>query len=190
MLARVPLPILENIAVELALVEPHGPPNHLIALLCTCRAIYDSLSFDVNHHLYARIFRAKFDSRAAVRRFGMQCLLVHNLADQLRVNLTALKRIRGGDIAAETVESDMWVALIMMLENDGKNEEQLEWAGLAKFIDRYVRTLLFARSEETHGYPAESMVNALALWLMWFTTDEGQFSFASMCDVHVLTDVH
>jgi hypothetical protein len=175
MLTELPFAVLENITVELALAEPLGPPKHLVALLGTCRAIYDSLAFHVNPHLYARIFRCKFDTRAAVRRLGERCARVQNLADQLKVYCVALRRIRGGDIAAESVEDDMWSALFMLLENDGKNEEQLEWAGLRGFIDRYVRNLLFVRSEETSGWPAESRANALALWLMWFTTDEGEY---------------
>lgn len=176
MLCQLPFTILENIGLEVAVLDPLGPPSDLVPLLCTCKHIYSWLSFDDDRYLYARIFRAMFDTRAVVRRFGERCSRLSNVAQQLKVYCATLRRIRSGDITAdpETVKADMWTALLMMLENDGKNEAQLEWAGLKDFMDRFVRTKLLDNCEQTHGWPPESETNALALWLMWFTTDEGE----------------
>ena len=160
LLTDLPFDVLVNIALELAVVESHGPPKHLVALLLTCRSIYEALGSHACPHLYARIFRSKFDTRPIVRRFGSEPSKAPGLCAQLKLYCNALRRIRGGDIAASTVEADMWCALFMMLENDGRNEEQLEWAGCKDFIDRYIRERLFYRSDETLGWPAESKVNA------------------------------
>ncbi|KAI0095185.1 hypothetical protein BDY19DRAFT_902185 [Irpex rosettiformis] len=60
-----------------------------------------------------------------------------------------------------------------MVENDGKNEAHLlEWADLKSFADRVVRERLWEGRERCNGWPEESNMNALALWLMWLTTDE------------------
>ncbi|GJE89645.1 hypothetical protein PsYK624_057490 [Phanerochaete sordida] len=174
MLPKLPFTILEHIGLEVAVVDPLGPPSDLISLLCTCRHIHSCLSFDNNRHLYARIFRQKFDTRAVVRRFGDRCTRLNTTAAQLKVYCELLKRIRRGDTAAdpETIKVDFRMALFMFLENDGRNEAQLQWAGLGAFVDRFVRTRLREGCDQTAGWPPESEMNALALWLLWFTTDE------------------
>ena len=177
MLCRLPFTLLENVGLELAVLDPLGPPSDLIPLLCTCKHIYDWLSFDNNKALYARIFRCIFDGRAAVRRFGERCGRPSNVAQQLKVYCNTIRRIRGGDIAAdpETVKEDMWTALMMMVDNDAKNAEQLKWARLGDFVDHFVRTKLREHCDQTFGWPPESEINALALWLLWFTTEQGEY---------------
>lgn len=63
------------------------------------------------------------------------------------------------------------MAFIMMTENDGRNERQLAAAGLADYVERFVLERLWEGKDSTNQWPAESTINALALWLMWFTTD-------------------
>lgn len=82
----------------------------------------------------------------------------------------------------------LWAAFLMMVESDGKNEAQLlEWAGLKTFADRFVRERLWEGRDNYNGWPAESVTNSLALWLMWLTTDEGAFSRHEVPDCRVLT---
>lgn len=174
---QLPAVILENIGLEVTVVDPLGPPTDLIALLQTCKHIHRVLAFETNRYLYARIFKAKFDTRAAFRRFGARGTYTSNLALQLRIYSACLKRIRAADIHAPTVHKDLWICFFMMVESDGKNETQLlEYAGLKTFIDTLVRERLWDARDNHNGWPAESNFNALALWLMWFTTDEGAFS--------------
>lgn len=73
------------------------------------------------------------------------------------------------------------MAFIMMTENDGRNECQLAAAGLADYVEHFVLERLWEGRESINQWPAESTINALALWLMWFTTDFGTFnpSFAN-----------
>jgi len=63
----------------------------------------------------------------------------------------------------------------MMTENDGRNERQLAAAGLADYVEHFVLERLWEAKESTNQWPAETTINALALWLMWFTTDFGTF---------------
>ena len=72
------------------------------------------------------------------------------------------------------LEETMWNAYVMMLENDGKNVVQLvEWAGLDVWADKYVRVRLWENVTET-GWPVVNECNALALWLLWMSEDEGE----------------
>lgn len=174
MLTQIPDDILFDIALQVALVDP-GPPKHLVAFLSTCKAIHVPLNFDACPSLYLNIFRAKFDLQAVARRLPARCTDIHNVVAQLKTYCTALRNIRSGRFDPATTAKDLWTALLMMLENEGQNEIQLQWAGLKAFVDGIVRTHLWDGSDEMHGWPKETPLNALALWLMWFTTDEGMF---------------
>lgn len=85
-----------------------------------------------------------------------------------------MRRIRLGDILAPTVEDDLWTAYLMILENDGRNIAHLdEYANLYDFVDRFVRVRL-AHDKVDTGWPKESPSNALAVWLLWMMTDNGE----------------
>ncbi|TCD63351.1 hypothetical protein EIP91_005652, partial [Steccherinum ochraceum] len=171
-LCAIPTTILESIALEAALLQPLGPPADLVPLLQTCRYIHHALALQHNRHLYAHIFRSMFDWRAASRRFGPRACYSSNLAVQLKKYCTTLRRLKHADPDSEHLNLDLWNAFLMMIENDGRNAAQLEWAGLTAFVDRLVRERLWRGREDFHGWPAENTTNALALWLMWFTTDQ------------------
>ncbi|THH31032.1 hypothetical protein EUX98_g3171 [Antrodiella citrinella] len=113
-----------------------------------------------------------FDVRAAGRRFGPRACYSSNLAVQFKKYCTTLKHIRQANLDADSLTLDLWNAFFMMIENDGRNAAQLEWAGLRTFVDKLVRERLWHNRGASHGWPAENTVNALALWLMWFTTDQ------------------
>lgn len=176
-LCRFPSEILENIALEVVFLDPLGPPKGLVPLLCTCKEVYDVLAFDRCYNLYARIMKVKFDLGAVRRRFGPKSIRSTNLALQLKKYCLNLQDIRHGDIYSPRVHDILRTSFFMAYENDGKNAYQLEWAGLDGFVDRFVRARLCEDVVQHNGWPAESSVNALALWLMWFTTTEGQFYY-------------
>ncbi|KAJ3489605.1 hypothetical protein NLI96_g2037 [Meripilus lineatus] len=169
-LCSIPTVILEHIAHHTTLLDPFGPPAIIIPLLLTCKHINSALSFKTCSHLYARIFRSKFDYRAATRRFGLRATFSPNLAKQLKKYCKTLKFIRRGDIFSESLTKHLWIAFFMMSENDGRNYVQLKRAGLPQLVDRFVRERLWDDREHSNGWPAESTLNSLALWLLFFTT--------------------
>jgi hypothetical protein len=130
-----------------------------------------------NPSLYARTFKGMFDVGAARRRFGPRGVLSSHLADQLTLYCATLQNIRDGDIFSEDISHTLWTAFFMMSESDAKNRAQLEWAGLDQFINRRVRIMLYEGRGEFRGWPAESEENALSLWLMAMTLDEGTLCF-------------
>jgi hypothetical protein len=118
----------------------------------------------------------KFDLGAVRRRFGLKGIRSKNLAAELKVYCTNLQELRRGDVYSPRIHEILRTAFFMATESDGKNFYQLQWAGLDRFVDRFVRTRLCEDVTQNNGWPAESSVNALALWLMWFTTTPGMSS--------------
>jgi hypothetical protein len=175
-LCRFPLEILENIALEVIFVDPHGRPLDLLALLCTCKQLYERLSYETNAALCARVFKRMFDVNAARRRLGHAAVRSSNLAAQLKLQCDTLRHIRRCDICSPSLLDDFWVAFTMMSENDGRNKIQLEKAGLPELLERWVRQKVWDRDQRPNDWPANDTVKSLGLWLTWFMTDEGQFS--------------
>ncbi|KAI0713110.1 hypothetical protein C8T65DRAFT_717820 [Cerioporus squamosus] len=168
--ARLPHDLILAIAFQLATVDPLGPPRHLPPLLLTCRYIADILA---SHRkaLYACIFRATFDTAAALRRFGPNRLTNSALAFQLVKQTLALKRLRHGNLDSENLLSDLWTAYLMFLENDGRNYRHLvDYARIDSLVDHYMETRLWAhRMHSGTGWPLDITPNALVVWMLWFT---------------------
>ena len=170
--ARLPHDVILHVAFELGAVDVLGPPCHLPPLILACKYIADILTAN-RKALLARIFRAKFDTRAALRRLGPTALTNSALAFQLKKQTLALRRIRHGDLESDNLLSDLWTAYIMFLENDGRNYPHLiEYAHLDSLVDRFMESRLWAHRERL-GWPLEITPNALVVWLFWHTMTPG-----------------
>ncbi|KAI6022928.1 hypothetical protein PISMIDRAFT_356063 [Pisolithus microcarpus 441] len=184
-LSQLPQEVLEHVAYFAATRSPVGPPLDLPLLLRTCRNIYRRLSFENNPLLYARIFSSKFDSRAPLRRLGSSISLPRTLANELRKRFTYLKLIRAGvgaRVQHQSTEHDessgrlrdlLWLAYLMMLENDGKNERQLKaYANMETWLIDYwfddMGASLASYRISRDQWPMEDENNSLAMWLLWF----------------------
>lgn len=170
-ICSIPREILELIALEIVLLEGSGRPADLVSLFSTCSDLYNKLSFNSCPALYARLYKGMFDTGAALRRLGPKAVRSSNLASQFRVNCSMLRRIRQGDVYSPYLLQDFWLAFLLITENDGKNRVQLEEAGLGPVVNAFVRTRLWEDAE--NGWPRESIINALALWLLWCMTSQG-----------------
>lgn len=166
------------------------PPTDLYSLQLVCRRLHSLLSIQSNPRLYARVFRSKFDTAAIGRRFGKSALTSYNLANELRRRCTLLKRMRRCVINAalhpdqalaleegeESITEMLWLAYLMMLENDGLNYEQLCWAQLHSFLALHHATEMLDGAVQT-GYPSDAVHKALALHLVYLLTDPEQLAF-------------
>lgn len=166
-LCKLPHEIFENIVLEL--ISDDGP---ILPLLQSCKQINNILAFPQNAHLYSRIFRYRFNSAASARRLGARTHHSRHLTHQLAWYSKALKCIRRADIYDTGVLDAFWASFALMSENDGKNRHLLEAAGLPDFVDEFVRKRLYEDCANTNGWPNESPINCLALWLLWFTSTE------------------
>lgn len=93
MLPLIPCEVLQCIAIK-TVDDTLGPPNAIRALQLTCRAVYDSLSFEANPAFYAEVFDAQFDTPALRRRYAPERLTVGQRAHELVRRWTLLKEIR------------------------------------------------------------------------------------------------
>lgn len=172
-LDSIPDDVLYHIGLELTLLDPDGPPCGLLPLLLTSRRLYTALCFHNARTLYASVMRAKFDIRAPHRRLGDSMLHTSNLAIQLKKVCRMLNRIRRGEVYSIYLEADFWTAWIMCMENDGRNMARLDWSNIDTVLYDFLRLRLWENREVSHGWPAESTINSLAVWLCWFRLDRG-----------------
>ncbi|KAG5652137.1 hypothetical protein H0H81_006155 [Sphagnurus paluster] len=185
-ITTIPQELSDAIALELTLVEPLGPPAVLLPLMATCRTLYARLSPHTNPVLHAAIFRQKFDSAAVTRRHDGACPTARAYVDQLYRYLAALRVFRRGNVH-EGVRDGLWgdevldisldealqIAVVMMMEDDGKNARQLLlWGHADVFVKRLLRRRLYAGAEAQDGWPLEDEVNTNALWVLWLLTSE------------------
>ncbi|CAA7264935.1 unnamed protein product [Cyclocybe aegerita] len=164
-LHALPTELLHNIAQALVATNPLGPPRELIPLILTCRAWHAIFTADT---LLAAICRLKFDTAAVTRRAFTPH--THDLAEQLVHACTLLRAIRAGDVYDIDAHEHLFTAYMLMLDNDGKNYAQLEWAGMGAYVARFVRRRLWEECAANEGWPVDNAANACALWLMWMTT--------------------
>ncbi|KAI0354683.1 hypothetical protein OH77DRAFT_1437376 [Trametes cingulata] len=167
--SRLPHDVILAVALELATIDVLGPPRHLPPLFLTCRYLNDVLN-SRKKALFARIYRCIFDTRAAIRRLGARAVNNTTLAFQLVKQVSALKRLRDGDLDSYNLTSDLWTAYIMLLENDGRNYSHLvEYAHIDVLIDRFMDSRLWSFREGNLGWPVDSTPSSLVVWMLWFT---------------------
>ncbi|KAJ6625938.1 hypothetical protein B0H10DRAFT_1782218 [Mycena sp. CBHHK59/15] len=131
-LEQVPPDVLQHVAF-LGAASGSEPPAHLFALLATSRAIYDSLNIRANPHLYAAIFKLKYDDISALASFRV-FLTDSSLAAELVQRCRALRRCFRRDMSPCGLRQDLWTTLCMLAEGDSRNARQLSEAGFPKFI--------------------------------------------------------
>jgi hypothetical protein len=115
MLDIIPPEVLAHIALHLTL-PTLAPP---ISLLQTSKSISRTLIPSSNSRLYARIFRANFDTSAAERRVKGE-INSGDLVCELKKRVGALGRlsrmIEKSDVGGVS-EEDLWVIYVMLTEN-------------------------------------------------------------------------
>jgi hypothetical protein len=176
-------PVLDHIAFYLAVDPFLGPPAYLVSLLLTCRTVHNHLSIANNSRLYADIFRQKFDYAAVERRLSAKWTTASCLAQELCNRFIALKHIRNGKPSLPSDRISLWNAYLMMLENDGRNEQQLlSWANLPHWVldavvSRTSSSLRSPSSSPSFQFDPEGI--SLAVWLLWMTTSKGELHLIS-----------
>lgn len=204
-LGSIPQEILEHVAFFAATQSIVGPPSGLPPLLLTCSSIYQTLSFEANPYLYARIFSSHFDTRAVFRRLGSHANAPQVLADELKKRWIHLKRIRartGSRIRhpescqpSRSLVNLLWLAYLMMIENDGKNEQQLlDYAEMDTWLMEYwfdeEGASSAARMVIQHAWPVEDEKNAIAMCLSWLLLRPGASCFRRSHKIRATTRFH
>ncbi|KAJ3542338.1 hypothetical protein NMY22_g3541 [Coprinellus aureogranulatus] len=179
-LDSIPQEILEHVGFFLATDQACGPPSALVPFLLTNRQIYGRLSPSVNPHFYALIFAHKFDVKTAKRRLGETRVSSVAMTQELQRRFAVLRRIRSKkDCLADPSSTDQCIddilatAYLMMLENEGKNKQQLlGYADIGQWIKDYLLhdkgASLTRQQLQSGGYPLPTTRASLAMWLFWF----------------------
>jgi hypothetical protein len=151
-----------------------GPPSALLPLLLTCKHLNHRLNPAINHHFASLLFRSRFDSDAIRRRQPRLSLPTKAYATQLVRYCNALRVIRTGDIYHEHATQSLWVAFLMLIENDGRNGIHLrDWAHAYEFAHSWAfERLLGTAPNGSKTWPIDSNENALVLWILWMLTNE------------------
>ncbi|KDQ15922.1 hypothetical protein BOTBODRAFT_43836 [Botryobasidium botryosum FD-172 SS1] len=168
--------ILEAVAFYLCTSTFLGPPAAIVPLLVASREFNMRLSYPVNPTLYARIFAAKFDVAAIIRRSGPGCITAACRADELRRRCSVLRRMRQivnaqdfWSCEEDAVLADLCSIYQMCLESDGNNRQQLlEYGHLRQYALLYVRKEMLPFL--ARGLLSDTLERALAMWLLWFST--------------------
>lgn len=194
---NVPQEVLEHIAFFAATDEFLGPPRGLLPLLLLNRTLHNALSVESNPHLYARIFAHKYDVTPTLRRMGVDALPADAMAEELQRRSVALKRLRGrtdstGTPSPQQLTELLWIAYLMVLESDGRNEQQLrEYAQM----DQWLKEFWFAPDgasgamhtvKTVDRWPEDSERISLALWLFWFLLKPGIYSSLRSCLIFLI----
>lgn len=167
----IPPEVIDDIGFWLLASNPLDSLAAIIPLLQTSRDWLSALSPKSKATLYARLCRLKFDVAAVKRRAftPTNADLTSHLIEASRT----LKIIRNGDIFHGDVDSALLNALVMMFHDDGKNRAQLEFSGIAPFVDQFIRRRLHEEKETNDMWPVENVRNSAALWLSWLFTTKG-----------------
>ncbi|KAI0354271.1 hypothetical protein OH77DRAFT_1426339 [Trametes cingulata] len=183
-LANIPQEVLEHVAFFAATDTFLGPPQGITALLSVDRRTHSALSMSSNPYLWSRIFAYKFDLSSAVQRLSDRNLCPTMICEEFKLRCTLLKRVRRRTDCLATsytlspthrdaLRSILWMAYLMMLENEGNNSRQLqEYAGfdvwLKDFLFHPSGASLAAWSVKVDLWPPNDERSALALWLFWY----------------------
>ena len=191
-LAGVPQEVLEHIAYYAATDTFLGPPDGLVPLLSVDRRTHAALSIGTNHYLWSRVFAAKFDLASPLRRLAAcgRTVSPADICEELKLRCALLRAVRGRTHARATsyalspthrdaLRAVLWMAYLMLLENDGKNERQLrEYAGfdgwLKEFLFDPTGAALAAWSVGQDLWPPSDERVSLALWLFWYMLKPGE----------------
>lgn len=187
----IPQEILSEIALFAATETFLGPPAGIIPLIATNRWTYSCLSFLSNPYIYAKIYESKFDLSPASRRLGIDSFSATTLAQELKRKCMILTRIRDRRHALmdssnqsdcnETLHEFLVQIYIMVIENEGRNEQQLrEYARIDEWLTEFWLDENGASGAwnaiQRHVWPAHNETTCLAMWLYWFLLKPGQLS--------------
>jgi hypothetical protein len=153
-------------------------PLHLI-----CRMTHATLSLDEGA-AYSILFLEKFDISSPRRHLLQDRLEVQNMEDEVKQRYIALQIIRRRDMWNPNLVEAFATIYVMLLEDDGRNWEQVLWAGLPTFIPIFMRERLLEGASDNHGWPLENELNTLAITLFWLISSRGRCRLVCCTDWH------
>lgn len=152
-LEQIPLDVLQHIALLSVPLAPSSKPlKDLSCLLATSRALYHSLNICSNPHLYAAIYKLKYNPAAA------SLVTASALAMELVHRCRALRRVRRLDMSFSGLRQDLWTLLCIVVEEGC--HDYVSDAGFSNFIIELSQHYL----RQDVCFPKE--IKSLVIWLL------------------------
>ncbi|KAF8549840.1 hypothetical protein OG21DRAFT_1488240 [Imleria badia] len=139
----------------------------LTAFHPTCHMSHAPPSPDAIPPLYPMLFLDTFDISSPRRHLLQDRLKFQNMEEEGKQRYIALQIIRRRDIWNPKLAEAFATIYVMLLEDDGRNWEQVLWADLPTFIPIFMRERLLEGASDNHGWPLENELNTLAVALFW-----------------------
>lgn len=172
-LEAVPSDVLQHIAYFTSSDFVLGPPRDLLALMLTSSCFYNGLNVHASPHLYARLFRARFDFSNACCpwRTGLpDSIIARHFIQRFR----ALRRAKKKNISNVLLCEDLWAALWMAVENNGLNEKYLSSVNFATYAVEIAKLYL-----NCHGDACllqhEPRIQSLVVCLLCYIFTRGMY---------------
>lgn len=170
----IPPEVIDEIAPLAIQDTPCITPITFHPLHPTSRMSHATLSADAGASFYSMPFSDRFDASSPRRRLLQDRLGDQGMEEEVKQRYVALQIIRRRDIWNPNLAEAFATIYIMLLEDDGRNWEQVLWAGLPAFIPIFMRERLLEGASDNHGWPLESELNTLAIALFWLTSSRGR----------------
>jgi hypothetical protein len=131
-LEALPSDVLQHIAYFTSSDFVLEPPRDLLALMLTSSCLYNGLNIRASPHLYAKLFRARFDFSNACcpwRTGFPNSVTARHFTQRFR----SLRRAKMRDVSNAHLCEDLWTVLWMAVENDGLNVKYLSSVNLVAY---------------------------------------------------------
>lgn len=120
------------------------------------------------------LFLDKFDISSPGRHLRQDRLNFQNMEQEVKRRYVALQIIRRRDIWNPNLAEVFATIYIMLLEDDGRNWEQVLLAGLPTLLPTFMRERLLEGASDNHRWPLENELNTLAIALFWLISSRGR----------------
>lgn len=128
------------------------------------------------------LFLDKFDISSPGRHLLQDRLTFQNMEQEVKQRSIALQIVRKRDIWNPNLTVAFATIYVMLLEDDGRNWEQVLLAGLPTFIPIFMRERLLEGASDNHGWPLENELNTLAIALFWLISARGRCGLVLLPD--------
>ena len=173
-LLRIPYEVINKIAQFAIRGSPCITLTAFGPLHRSCHMFHAPSSFDAGSPPYSMLFVDKFDISSPRRHLSQDRLRYQDMEQEVKQRSIALQIIRRKDIWHPKLAEAFATIYVMLLEDDGRNWEQVLRADLPAFIPIFMRERLLEGASDNLGWLVDSELNTLAIALFWLISARGK----------------
>lgn len=168
-LEALPSDVLQHIAYFTSSDFVLEPPRDLLALMLTNSCLYNGLNVRASPHLYAKLFRARFDFSNACcpwRTGFPDSVTARHFTQRFR----SLRRAKMRDVSNAHLCEDLWTVLWMAVENDGLNVKYLSSVNLVAYAIELAKLYL-----GSHAVQLAPRIQSLVVSILCYIFTRGTY---------------